>query len=436
MGRETVSLHLERGVGRTECETEAGMNDTTWRNEARAIDAELSAAATRESFLLPTGKAYFLGHSLGPMSRAAREKVELRLHEWKTLAIGGWMDGDGPWFTLAETLASRVAPWVGAKASEVAVTNSLTINLHHVVRSLLQSRPSPVIWSDSLAFPSDRLALEALADSLGGEVKWIPSRDGFTLEDADLETAIATGGDLLWLPSVVYGSGQLLDMARWTREARAKGFLVGWDLAHSFGIRPHTLHDLEVDAAVWCHYKYGCAGPGAVGGLFVHERHRDLKAALAGWFSLAPGERFRPGSTTFAEGAGRFQVGTPPVLSLAAMEGALDLLDSVGPNRMAKESTRLLEFGKRCLGARVPGLEIASPPHHGGHLCLRHPQAAGLSIALRKIGYLLDHRAPDLLRLSLHPLYNRAAEVVDFAEDLGRLLQDFSSDLDETLLVP
>ena len=211
----------------------------------------------------------------------------------------------------------------------------------------------------------------------------MPSRDGHTLDDADLDAALTDEIAFAWLPTVLYRSGQALDVARWTRLAHERGALVGWDAAHSIGALPHALHDDDVDVAAWCSYKYLNAGPGAPGGLFVHRRHHDAAPALRGWWGHDKASQFAMEPTfTKAAGAGAFQLGTPPILSLAGLEGALALFEETSIEAVRARSLALTDALIARVDADLPELEVVTPRAHarrGGHVALRHPEAAQLS---------------------------------------------------------
>ncbi|MBE7209858.1 MAG: aminotransferase class V-fold PLP-dependent enzyme, partial [Gluconacetobacter diazotrophicus] len=256
---------------------------------AHPLDAADALAPLRARFYLPPGAPIYLdGNSLGLLSVDAEASVRRVLDEWKTLAIGGWLDGRPPWFTLAESLAARVAGLVGANPGEVAVANSTTVNLHQLLATLYRldagSRTTIAVFAGE--FPSDLYAVKshlrlrgldpaanlvlvpALANGLVD-----PEALGRALDDPTVQMAV--------LPAVVYTTGELLDLRAWTARAHARGVCIGFDLSHSVGVVPHRLAADGVDFAFWCHYKYLNAGPGAVGGLYLHACHAGRVPGLA-----------------------------------------------------------------------------------------------------------------------------------------------------------
>lgn len=377
----------------------------------------------RADFAIPEGLVYLDGNSLGLMAHRSRAAVARRLDEWAREAALGW---DG-WFGLAESLAPGVARLVGARPHEVAVTGSITVNLHSLLATFY--RPSGArrhLLATALDFPTDLYALRSWADLHGAELRLIPSRDGQTLHEDDVLAALGPEVALALLPVVLYRSGQLLNVERLTRAARERGIVIGWDAAHSVGCLPHAFHDVGADFAVWCHYKYMNGGPGAPGGLFVHERHAATLPALRGWWGHHKASQFemkpdyRP-----APDAGAYQLGTPPILALAALEGALEVFAGLDIQNIRARSLELTDLLISLADERLPEMSVVTPREHaerGGHVALAHPEAGRLSLALRRRGIVPDFRAPDILRLAPVALYNSEAEVETVVAVLRELL--------------
>ncbi|ANE43043.1 kynureninase [Deinococcus puniceus] len=376
----------------------------------------------RDLFAMPPG-IYMDGNSLGVMPHAAREAVLRRLDDWQHDSVHGW----DKWFGLAESLSPGVARLVGALPHEVMATGSITSNLHSLMATLYHPQPGDTrrhLVATSLDFPSDVYAMQSWADMHGAELRLIPSRDGQTLTTEDILATLTDDVAVVLLPTVLYRSGQLLDIPGLTAEAQARGILIGWDAAHSVGSVPHDLHGSGADFAVWCHYKYVNAGPGAPGGLFLHERHHGRMPALRGWwghdktsqFEMA--HNFRP-----AAGAGGYQLGTPPVLALAGLEGALEVFATVEMEDIRTRSLALTDHLIALADAHLPELKMVTPRDHavrGGHVALAHPDALALSVALRERGIIPDFRQPDILRLAPVALYTTEAEI----EETVRVLRD------------
>lgn len=366
----------------------------------------------RDSFVLPEGTIYLDGNSLGPLSHASRAAVEKRLSEWADGGVLGWEK----WHSLAESLSPAIARLVGALPSEVIATGSITQNLHAMLATFFRPEGRRRhLLATSLDFPSDLYALSSWADERGGTVRSIASRDGHTLDFDDIVAAMTDDVALVLLPTVLYRSGQRLDVARLTAAAHERGSLIGWDAAHGIGAMPHSLHDDGADFAVWCHYKYVCGGPGAPGGLFVHERHHQRMPALRGWWGNAPATRFAMGSEyDKAGGAAAYQLGTPSILSLAALEGALSLFERADIAAIRARSLALTDALIGQLESRVPEMTIVTPRPHaerGGHVAVAHPHARGTSVALRARGIVPDFRAPDVVRLAPVALFTTDDEI-------------------------
>jgi kynureninase len=375
----------------------------------------------RDSFVLPRG-VYLDGNSLGPLSLAARSAIERRLRQWQHHAVAAWDD----WLDLAERLAPSLARLVGAQPDEVVATGGTTINLHALLAGLYRPDGGR---RDVLAlaheFPSDLHALRSWTERHGGRLRTVGA--GEVVDEAEIEAALDERVALVWLPVVAYRSGQRLATARLTAAAHAAGARIGWDAAHSIGAMPHDLHAEGADAAVWCSYKYLNAGPGAPGGLFLHRRHHDVVPGLPGWWGHEKATRFamRPDFTA-AAGAAGWQIGTPSVLALAGLEGALALFEDVAIEEVRARSLRLTERLIAGVDARLPELEVVTPrepARRGGHVALRHPEAGALSRALRARDVVPDFRPPDLLRLAPVALYTLEEEV-DAAVDALRAVLD------------
>lgn len=383
----------------------------------------MSELPLREAFLLPTG-VYLDGNSLGPLSWAAHAAVERRMRQWHHHGVTAWDE----WIGLAERLAPAVARLVGANADEVIPTGGVTVNLHAVLAGLYrpEGRRRHVV---ALAheFPSDLYALRSWTERHGAELRLVGGADE-VVDEAEIEAALTDEVALAWLPVVSYRAGQRLDVARLTRAVHEAGAVAGWDAAHSIGAVPHALHDHGVDVAVWCSYKYLNGGPGAPGGLFLHRRHHDLPPGLPGWWGHERTRQFemRPDFTPEVGAAG-WQMGTPSILALAGLEGALAVFEEV---RIEAVRERSLQLTRRLIDAvdrTLPELAVVTPrddARRGGHVALRHEHAGGLSRALRDRQVVADYRRPDLLRLAPVALYNDADDVDTVVGTLREILDD------------
>jgi kynureninase len=399
------------------------------------MDAQDPLASFRARFYLPPTTLYFDGNSLGLLSRDAEQSVLEALHAWRDLGIDGWTGAERPWFSLGEQLGAAQAELVGALPHEVVVTGGITINLHALLATFY--RPSGKrarIVADALNFPSDLYALRSHLKLRGlnpdEHLLLTQSKDGRTIDETDVVNAMERDDvALVWLPSVLYRSGQLLDIQRLTAAAHACGVTIGFDCAHSVGSVPHQLHDWGVDFAVWCTYKYLNAGPGAVGSLYVHERHHPLGPGMAGWWGSDKERQFDMAlEFTPAQSAGAWQIGTPSVLGAAALYGSLELLREAGIQRVREKSLALtellMELAESELGSL--GFEVGTPreaDRRGGHVALEHPSAVRIAAALKARGIIPDFRPPNVIRLAPIALYTRYVDVGEVVRTLKSIVE-------------
>jgi kynureninase len=391
-------------------------------------------ADLRNEFHLPPSQIYLDGNSLGLLSRPAEAALQAAIDAWKQHGIGGWQSGD--WIDLPEALGARLAPLIGASTDAVVLTGQTTNNLHQLLSTLYDPTDDarPTILGDALNFASDHHAITSHLKLRGRDpataFKQVTSRDGHTLNGADIVDAMTEDVQLVVLPSVLYVSGQLLDLAAISAAARDRNILIGWDLSHSIGALPHALEATGADFAFWCNYKYLNAGPGAIGGLFLHPRHHDQSPGLAGWWGVRSDRRFNLDRTHEpAAGAARLQVGTPPILSLAPLAGSLDLFDRAGGIDAVRQ--RSLALTEQLL-ARIDrdliaeGFEVitpSDPAERGGHVALQHPAAGQICPALRDAGVVPDYRHPGVLRLAPCAFYTSPAEVDEAVDRLVEVMR-------------
>ena len=408
---------------------------------ASALDAADPLHALRSEFHIPRHEgreqAYFCGNSLGLQPKAARGYVEEVLEKWAVEAVEGHFTGSGQWMPYHALVRNGLAAAVGALPSEVVAMNSLTANLHLMMVSFYRPTPErPAILMEAGAFPSDRYALESQVRFHGFNpdtdlIEVQPDEPDGTLSMAAIEQAIAEHGPrlalVLW-PGVQYRTGQAFDMAEIVRLGHAAGAVVGFDHAHAAGNLPLRLHDAGADFAVWCHYKYMNAGPGAVAGCFVHERHaRTDRPRFAGWWGHEQDSRFRMGPEFVpTPGAEGWQLSNPPILGLAPLRASLALFERAGMDALRARSERLTAYLQALIEARLsPVLQIVTPceaSRRGAQLSLRvragREAGRDLFAHLARNGVLGDWREPDVIRISPAPLYNNHADVLRFAREV------------------
>lgn len=415
---------------------------------ARALDADDALAGLRRRFALPrAGRrplAYLCGHSLGAMPKDAPRAVAAEMKRWAELGVDGHFADDTHrgWIDYHEQLAKPLASLCGARPGEIVAMNTLTVNLHLMLASFYRPRRERYkILLERGAFPSDRYAVESQVayhgfDAADALVE-LPQIPGSRLLDFDAyERLLAAEGEriaLVLLPGVQYLTGERLDVAKLTAAAHAAGCRVGFDLAHAIGNVPLALHDAGPDFAVWCSYKYLNAGPGAVGGCFVHERWAEAPdlPRFAGWWGHDRAHRFlmRDGFVPM-RGAEGWQLSNPPIFSLAPLTVSLELFRTAGKARLERKSERLTAYLEHCLdsrlGERCEILTPRDPARRGAMLALRlaPPPAAPRRFlqALRAAGVVGDWREPDVLRLAPVPLYNTFTDVFRAVAALERAL--------------
>jgi kynureninase len=418
------------------------------RDAVAARDADDPLAPFRERFEVP-GEQYMDGNSLGPLSEDAVRTLDRVVDEWRDRGIEGWTDGEKPWWEYAEYLGSRLAPYVGAEDDEVVIANSTTVNIHTLIGTFLDHvaetpgavEDSPidasgdVVVANELDFPTDHYAIRAQFEQRGLDpdehLRLVESRDGRTIDRADIEAAMDEDVGILFMPTVLYRSGQLFDVAELTEVAHDHGALAGFDAAHSVGAVPHEFSAADVDFAVWCSYKYLNAGPGAIAGLYVNDRYHGLRPALPGWWGNEKESQFDLELTYTPEPtAGAWQVGTVPLLSAAPLEGSLDLLDEAGIDHIREKSLELTDLLARLVDElAVAGYAYAvGTPRgrgkRGGHVAVEHPDADRVSQALRTRGIVVDYRPPNVIRICPAPLYTGFEDVYEVAQELKSLIDE------------
>lgn len=388
--------------------------------EREALDRDRAdpLARFRDRFHVPADTIYLDGNSLGLLSRDAEAAVARVLDQWREHVIDGYsLPRPDSWYYTGEELGSLMAPLVGADPDEIVATGTTTVNLHQLLASFF--RPSGnrrrIIATD-LDFPTDVYAFECHARAHGGKVVLVPSRDGRTIAEDDLIAAFDDTAALALLPSVLYRSGQLLDIARLSAAAHERGVVVGFDCSHSVGAVPHRLAADGADFAVWCGYKYLNGGPGCVAALFVARRHHSQDVGLAGWWGNDKQTQFdmvhmfRP-----APDAGRWQISSNPQLAAAPLRASLAIFREAGPDRLREKSLHLTAFLMRLTDELADlGYRVGTPREdhrRGGHVAVEHPEAARICKVLKRRGVVPDYRMPNVVRLAPVALYNTFHEV-------------------------
>src|SRR6266566_463890 len=417
---------------------------------ARRLDAEDPLRHFREKFHLPLGAdgkpfIYFAGNSLGLMPKTARKVVEQEMDDWAKRAIDAHHAADTPWYSYHETLREPTARLVGAKPNEVICMNSLTVNLHLMMATFyLPTKARSKILMEEPAFPSDTYAIKSQIvhhelDPKDTLILATPRKDEFTVrteEIVDLIEKHAAQLAVVMIGGVNFFTGQLFDIEKITTAAQKHGIVVGFDLAHAIGNVPLALNDWNVDFAVWCSYKYLNAGPGAVAGAFLHERHATNieLPRLAGWFGNDPNTRFRlhlEPEFIPVPSANGWQISNPPILSMAPLRASLAIFDQAGGMEPLRAKSIKLTGYLQFLLEQAPDKGQSGSDRYSV-ITPRQAESRGcqLSILVRKhpkelfnkleaAGVKCDFREPNVIRAAPTPLYNSFHEVWQFAKILA-----------------
>lgn len=411
----------------------------------RLMDASDPFRGFREEFLFPhmpgkgSGQAVYLtGNSLGLQHRGVRGAIEQELDDWARLGVEGHLHGRHPWYPYHEFVREPLARIVGAQPHEVVAMNGLTVNLHLLMVSFYRpTRERFKIMIEDAAFPSDSYAMQTQIDfharavgfdAKAGLIRLRPREGEATLRTEDIVDAIEREAEsltLVVLGGVNYLTGQFFDIGEITRNAHERNVLIGWDLAHAAGNVPLRMHDWDADFAAWCSYKYLNAGPGAVAGAFVHERHlgRPDLPRFGGWWGNDPATRFRmtPDFVPVAS-ADAWALSNPPIFSLAPLRVSLEVFDRAGGVARLREKSEAMTGLMETMLRAIPGFEIITPSEARERGCQLSLVVRGDARAahqrLTEAGIICDFREPNVIRAAPVPLYNSFEDVWRFAETL------------------
>lgn len=384
--------------------------------------------ATRAMFHLPMGVVYLDGNSLGPLPRAAMERMQGTLRdEWGKMLITGW--NRAGWMAQPRQLGDRIGRLIGAEAGHMVLGDTLSIKVYQALAAALELRPDRrVILTDSGNFPSDLYMAEGLIRALdrGHELRIVAPEE--------VAGAITDEVAVTLITEVDYRTGRLHDMADLTARAHAAGALTVWDLAHSAGAMPVDVAGAGADFAVGCTYKYLNGGPGAPAFIYVAPCHAGTAfAALSGWLGHEEPFAFEP---AYRPGAGieRMRVGTPPVLAMTALEAAIDVWDGVDMDDLRARSIELSEMFIAGVEAACPMLRLGSPrdpKRRGSQVSFHFDQGYAAMQALIARGVIGDFRAPDIMRFGFTPLYITEAEVKTAIRIVTNVMQNRLWDVPE-----
>ncbi|MET8293751.1 MULTISPECIES: kynureninase [unclassified Streptomyces] len=388
-------------------------------DRAARLDAEDPLGKLRARFTLPEGLVYLDGNSLGALPAGVPGAVaDVVQRQWGELLIRSW-DESG-WWTAPERIGDRIAPLVGAAPGQVTVGDSTSVNLFKALvgAARLAAPGRTKMLVDATTFPTDGYIAASAARMTGLEL--VP------VDPSEAAGAMDGGTAVVLLNHVDYRTGRLHDLPALTGAAHAAGALIVWDLCHSAGALPVGLDAHAVDLAVGCTYKYLNGGPGSPAYLYVAARHQGaFDSPLPGWNSHAEPFAMEPRYTP-AQGAARVRVGTPDILSMLALESALDAWEGVEVEAVRAKSLALTDFFLDCVAAYVPQgrVEVVTPREHGrrgSQVSLRTEGAREVMAELISRGVVGDFRAPDVLRFGFTPLYVGFADAERAARTLGHI---------------
>jgi kynureninase len=419
------------------------MNFNPSRDFARQLDTQDELASFRSQFVITNPDLIYLdGNSLGRLPKAAAERVSAAVAEWGSDLIRGW---NKRWWDSPTRVGEKIARLVGAGPGQVIVSDSTSVNLYKTVMAAMALHPQRGrIVTDALNFPSDLYVLQGVIRQLspstlhGKSRAWgrhqivrIESQDGDVSPDLDaLASAVDENTSLVTLSHVTFKSGYLYEMAAITEMAHRKGALVLWDLCHSVGALPIQLDRCNADFAIGCTYKYLNGGPGSPAFLYVRRDLQDQAISpIWGWWGQKSPFAFDLDYTP-APGVKRFLAGSQPILSMLALEAALDPLLEAGMDRIRCKSVLLTEYLIYLADTLLAphGFTLGSPrtpDRRGSHISLRHPEGYRINRALiDEMNVIPDFREPDNIRLGLAPLYTTFGEVWECMDRMRRVVED------------
>ena len=408
-------------------------------NFAQKLDQQDPLAPYKSLFHFPQHNdqpaIYFCGNSLGLQPTTVADAIETELNTWKNMAVGGYFNGANPWLNYQEYLKPSLAKLVGAKEMEVSAMNALTVNLHLLMLSFYRPTNERFkIIMEAGAFPSDQYAVETLVKHFGlnpdeAIIEIAPLEGKKTLSTTQIIDAIFQAGDslaMVMFGGINYYTGQFFDLKAITEAAHKVGAIAGFDLAHVTGNIPLHLHDWNVDFAAWCSYKYLNAGPGAVGGYFIHEKHASNQNIhrLAGWWGNDEKLRFKMEKGFIPKtNASGWNISTAQVFNMIGLKASLEIIDQAGIDRMRAKSIILTAYLSYLLNQldRI-SFEIITPEdfeQRGAQLSLYFKEKAKeIHNKLIDNGVIVDFREPGVIRVAPAPLYCSFEDVFKFYEIL------------------
>lgn len=418
----------------------------TTRSYALQMDEKDPLGHFRQHFHIPqqaNGQEvlYFCGNSLGLSPKKTKAYLLQELKDWEQHGVEGHFEANNPWVSYHELFPEKLSKIVGAQPKEVVVMNTLSANLHLMMVSFFRpTKERFKIVIEQAAFPSDKYAVASQLrfhglDPKEALIELAPRAGEETLRQSDIEKTLREQGDsiaLIMMGGVNYYTGQAFDLEKITAVGQEIGALVGFDLAHAVGNIGLSLHDWGVDFAVWCHYKYLNAGPGAIAGAFVHERHLNQVdiPRFEGWWGHDKSTRFQMDDTFQPmPTAEAWQLSNAPVFSMTPLLASLELFEEAGMQELLMKSvfmTAYLEFLLKNIDSdRISIITPSVSSERGCQLSIQVKNGnKELFERLTAKGVVADWREPDVIRVAPVPLYTRFVDVYDFAQLLQELLQE------------
>ncbi len=414
------------------------MKKTTEEIFAVQLDNQDPLANYRERFVIDDPDLIYLdGNSLGRLPKDTVPHLhDLIENQWGKGLIESWNDS---WFEMPTRLGARIAQLIGARADEVVVCDTTSVNLFKLAAAALRYQAGrKVLVSDEFNFPTDLYVFQGVIDLLGGEhqLDLIQSEDSIAISDDKVNNAITDDTALVALTQVAFKSAFMYDIQKVTDFAHQKGALVLWDLCHSVGAVPLELNNWDVDLAVGCTYKYLNGGPGSPAFLYVRkDLQKELLPPIWGWFADQSPFAFNLEFTP-ADNISRYQISTHHVLSMAGIEPALDILLDAGMNRLREKSIKQTDYLIYLAQEMLLPLEFEvgsplDPSRRGSHVSLRHPEAYRICRALidpqpgdTNLKVIPDFRAPDNIRLGIAPLYTSYSDIHRAINRLKTIVED------------
>jgi kynureninase len=414
---------------------------------AKKMDTDDPLKDFRNRFIIPESdgkqKIYFLGNSLGLQPKSAKKYIDQIMDDWASLGVESFFHAKEPWMEYHDKFINPLSKIVGALPHEVVVMNQLTLNLHLMLVSFYQpTKQRYKIICEAKAFPSDQYAFETHVKTKGFDpataiIEVAPRADEYTLRTEYIVSIIEQLGnetELVLFCGINYYTGQFFDLKTITKTAKQKGAKIGFDLAHAAGNVELHLHDWDVDFACWCTYKYLNSGPGAIGGVFIHEKHHNKNLPrLAGWWGYDKPTQFKMEKGFKAmPGAQGWQVSTPAMFLYAAHRAALEIFEEAGWENILNKQKKLtgylwflLDEINKSSSKKI--IEFITPRNENERGCqvsmLMLENGRDIYNSLMKEGIFTDWREPNVIRLAPAPLYNTFEEVWRFADTLKKLIK-------------